>query len=107
MRTTLYHQVLDLDYFISEIKDKIVDVYLADEHYTNVTAGGICSRLLDDALNKDDRVIYRDYDAYYVDPTYSQKVEDKVNKALMELLIEGQIIYSFDKGYFKLYKETI
>ena len=99
-----YNITLDLDYSVEEIKDKILNKYLTDSRYCHMTALGICDRLLNDALYFDDKVINKDPHVAYCSPRYSGVIERKVNKALMDLLVEGKIIYLFDYGYFELWE---
>lgn len=100
----VYNKTLDLNYSVEEIKDKILNKYLTDSRYCNMTATGICDRLLNDALYFDDKVINKDPNSIYCSPKYSGIIERKVNKALMDLLVEGKIIYMFDYGYFELWE---
>lgn len=96
---TLYNQTLRLTYTVDEIKEKILEI-LDDKRFTNYTSTGVCGRLLSDALETGEKVENFNPKAYYGCARLSEDSEINVYNALIELIIDRKIIYTFDDRTF-------
>ena len=96
----IFKQLLDTDYTLQELENKILEILKLHKGHVNVFS--ISGMIIDTAL-EEGRIIGQVKNAQYWDYSPSDSANEKVFKVLQKLAIEQKILYCFNSS-FKLWE---